>query len=172
MWPSAEALAAYLVENPEAVRGKDVLELGAGLGVPGLVAAALGAERVVLSDSRNEYLDVMRGNVEKNGLGNCTVALLDFTTCLSEIEAVFDVVLGSDIMYDVDSSATLPVALLQLLRPGGRFHNCSFDSREGREGVRGEREEGDTCRRDRRTRHIRGSDLVCIDVEFSQQDFM
>ena len=155
VWPSAEALAAYLVENPEAVRGKDVLELGAGLGVPGLVAAALGAERVVLSDSRNEYLDVMRGNVEKNGLGNCTVALLDFTTCLSQIEAVFDVVLGSDIMYDVDSSATLPVALLQLLRPGGRFHNCSFDSREGREGVRGEREEGDTCRRDRRTRHIR-----------------
>jgi predicted nicotinamide N-methyase len=41
MWPSAVVLSQWLVTNPSVVRGKRVLEIGAGCGLTGLVAARL-----------------------------------------------------------------------------------------------------------------------------------
>ena len=41
MWPSAVVLSRWLVSNPTELRGKTVLELGAGCGLTGLVAAKI-----------------------------------------------------------------------------------------------------------------------------------
>src|SRR4051794_577041 len=49
LWPSAIALAHDVISRAEQFRGTRVLELGAGTGLPGIVAASLGA-RVVQSD--------------------------------------------------------------------------------------------------------------------------
>src|SRR5215213_4433437 len=46
LWPAAIALGHEIACRAEAFRGRRVLELGAGTGLPGLVAATLGA-RVV-----------------------------------------------------------------------------------------------------------------------------
>jgi methyltransferase-like protein 23 len=43
LWPASIALAHDLSTRAEQLRGKRVLELGAGTGVPGIVAASLGA---------------------------------------------------------------------------------------------------------------------------------
>lgn len=49
------------------VRGKNVLEFGAGAGVPGLAAGVLGAKRVVLTDYPSpELLQNLEGNVKRN----------------------------------------------------------------------------------------------------------
>eukprot|EP00048_Salpingoeca_helianthica_P018234 m.241321 g.241321 ORF g.241321 m.241321 type:complete len:328 (+) comp24270_c0_seq1:163-1146(+) len=58
IFPSALLLTDWLVQYREAVAGRSVLELGAGLGLPALAAAspALGARRVVLSDYMPELL--------------------------------------------------------------------------------------------------------------------
>ena len=48
-WPCALLLACWLARGGS-VRGRSVLEVGCGLGLPGLAAAALGAARVVLTD--------------------------------------------------------------------------------------------------------------------------
>src|SRR5260221_14680951 len=45
-WNAARALAGFLQRNPELYAGKTVLELGAGGGLPGLVAAKCGAQKV------------------------------------------------------------------------------------------------------------------------------
>lgn len=48
-WPSSLALAQWLCDHPQAVRGQRVVELGAGTGLVGIVCAALGAD-VTLTD--------------------------------------------------------------------------------------------------------------------------
>ncbi|KAL2176296.1 uncharacterized protein P884DRAFT_226613 [Thermothelomyces heterothallicus CBS 202.75] len=50
LWNGARVVAAHFEANPWLVRGRTVLELGAGAALPSLVAAALGARRVVATD--------------------------------------------------------------------------------------------------------------------------
>eukprot|EP00284_Hemiselmis_tepida_P001540 CAMPEP_0174944678 /NCGR_PEP_ID=MMETSP1355-20121228/79721_1 /TAXON_ID=464990 /ORGANISM="Hemiselmis tepida, Strain CCMP443" /LENGTH=242 /DNA_ID=CAMNT_0016191999 /DNA_START=135 /DNA_END=860 /DNA_ORIENTATION=+ len=50
VWESSICLAAWLSLHPDTVRGRRVLELGAGTGVGGLLAAQLGPLAVRLSD--------------------------------------------------------------------------------------------------------------------------
>jgi len=45
-WNAAKSIAAYLDVNPELYRDKNVLELGAGGGLPGIVTAINGAANV------------------------------------------------------------------------------------------------------------------------------
>ena len=58
LWPSASLLAKVVWANRVQMRGASVLELGAGVGLPGMVAAAAGAD-VVLSD-RSSLQTVLR----------------------------------------------------------------------------------------------------------------
>lgn len=51
VWPSGVVLARWLARHPELVKDAEVLEMGAGLGAPGMTAAAFGARRVVLTDA-------------------------------------------------------------------------------------------------------------------------
>ncbi|KAI0777521.1 putative methyltransferase-domain-containing protein [Trametes elegans] len=50
LWNASRAFASYLDDHPELYRDRNVLELGAGGGLPGLVAAKNGAKKVVLTD--------------------------------------------------------------------------------------------------------------------------
>lgn len=45
-WNAALAFASYIDSNPKIARDRYVLELGAGGGLPGLVAAQNGAKKV------------------------------------------------------------------------------------------------------------------------------
>ena len=44
MWPSAVVLSSWLLENPHVLYNKDIIELGAGCGLTGLVASRIVAE--------------------------------------------------------------------------------------------------------------------------------
>lgn len=63
LWNGARVMAEYLDEDPARVRGKTVLELGAGAGLPSLVAASLGAAKVVATDFPDPDLVA---NLQKN----------------------------------------------------------------------------------------------------------
>ena len=68
VWDGAAPMATWLCENATTrVRGKRVVELGAGPGLPGIVAAKLGAREVVLTDLASE-LELLRANAALNGL--------------------------------------------------------------------------------------------------------
>ena len=61
-WHSGVALARWLARNEKVVRGADVVEIGAGLGAPGLAAAAFGASAVVLTDRDGAAVRNLRYN--------------------------------------------------------------------------------------------------------------
>src|SRR5918998_511080 len=61
LWPAAVALAHDVASRAEEFRGRSVLELGAGTGLPGIVAATLGG-RVVQTDRHEVAMSVCRRN--------------------------------------------------------------------------------------------------------------
>ena len=66
LWKSSKVLCSFLCDNPTVVSGKNVIELGAGLGLAGIIAYKLGAEKVLLTDGDTDTLDNMRDNVSAN----------------------------------------------------------------------------------------------------------
>jgi predicted nicotinamide N-methyase len=102
LWPSGLALAEALPDDLDAVK---VVELGCGLGIPSLVAAARGA-RVTAVDWAAEAVDLLRANAERNGL-----ALEAVRGDWSSFEGKYDLVLGADLLYEERNGE----ALLELL---------------------------------------------------------
>ena len=66
LWRASDLLCRYLCSHPSAVRGQSVAELGAGLGLCGIVAASLGARNVMMTDGDTDTLKGMRENVSSN----------------------------------------------------------------------------------------------------------
>ena len=130
IWECGIVLAGYLMHSltAEQLRGKRVLELGAGAGVAGLAASALGAH-AVLTDLE-PVARLLRCNVGLNreallaAGGSAEVVPLDWndaaphgtTATLPEglAEGRFDLVLGADLVFQPDGRQ-LP-ALVALLR--------------------------------------------------------
>ncbi|KAJ7623308.1 hypothetical protein FB45DRAFT_980249 [Roridomyces roridus] len=75
LWNAARAFASYLDHNRNLYRDRFVLELGAGGGLPGLVAAKNGAKHVLLTDYPDpELVKNMEINVAENAAAaNCSV---------------------------------------------------------------------------------------------------
>ncbi|ORY35481.1 hypothetical protein BCR39DRAFT_509977 [Naematelia encephala] len=67
LWNTARTLTDYLMENPQLVRGRKILELGAGAALPSIVSLLIGAEKAVMTDYPDTQLvDNMLYNVETN----------------------------------------------------------------------------------------------------------
>ncbi|ORX38440.1 putative nicotinamide N-methyltransferase, partial [Kockovaella imperatae] len=67
LWNTARVLTDYLLEHSSLVKGKKILELGAGAALPSLVAALKGANQVTITDYPDqELLDNMQWNVDTN----------------------------------------------------------------------------------------------------------
>jgi predicted nicotinamide N-methyase len=65
-WPGGTALARYLLDRPNLVRGQTVVDFGAGCGVVGVAAALVGAARAVACDIDPLALWACRENADLN----------------------------------------------------------------------------------------------------------
>ncbi len=117
LWESAPALAAALVERVPDLTGKTVLELGAGAGLPGLVAAHLGAE-VTQIDHSAWTVALARDNAVANGLTGVRHERADWATFSPLVP--FDLILGSDVLYDRDAHDAVLSIIARCLAPAGR----------------------------------------------------
>lgn len=67
LWEAGGCLAEYIMLNPQCVRGRNVVELGAGVGLTGLVAAGVAkAKSVHMTDYTEVCLDNLAYNVCEN----------------------------------------------------------------------------------------------------------
>lgn len=117
LWPAAIALAHDVAARPEAFRGRTALELGAGTGLPGIVAASLGA-RVVQTDRHETALSLCRLNGARNGAPGIEHRLADWTEWSDG--ARYDWILGSDVLYGEALHPHLRRIFETGLAPGGR----------------------------------------------------
>lgn len=67
-WPGGQALARYILDNPEAIGGKKTLDFGAGCGVIAIAAAKSGAAEAVAADIDSFALAACRLNAALNGV--------------------------------------------------------------------------------------------------------
>jgi len=118
LWPAAIALAHELAARGDALRGTHVLELGAGTGLPGIVAASLGA-RVVQTDRQDAAMAVCRGNGARNGAAEIEYRLVDWTEWSDE--GRYEWIIGSDILYGESLHPQLRRIFQANLAPGGRI---------------------------------------------------
>jgi predicted nicotinamide N-methyase len=117
LWASAICLSERLTEKPSLVAGKRVLELGAGVGLPGLVAASLGA-RVTQTDYQEDALNLARHNARVNGVEDIIVRPGDWRDFFTE-GLPYDVVIASDVLYERTLHAPLAALLPKLVTHGG-----------------------------------------------------
>ena len=113
LWRGATALASAL--EGEDVAGGTVLELGAGCGLPGLLAAKLGASRVFLTDKDPVVLEALRFSVAANFLENVAVAPLAY----GDDAPAVDLVLAADALYLTCQVAPLIVTIDSAIAKGG-----------------------------------------------------
>ncbi len=99
-----------------------VLELGAGLGAPGLTMAKRGYE-TVLTDLATDALNILAIHRRENltdDHGPCRVQRLDFTNPPSRPDRCFPFILGADILYEKRFAAPLVKTLAAFLSERGR----------------------------------------------------
>jgi predicted nicotinamide N-methyase len=117
LWPSALLLSRFVAHDADQLcRGKVVLELGCGTGLPSILAGKCGASKVYLTD-RPDAADVQRNaeaNIKLNHLENCAkfIPLTWGDVHMSdEMISVFqtvDVVLAADCFYQSEGALSTP----------------------------------------------------------------
>lgn len=140
MWPSAVVLSRWLATNASVLQNKSVIELGAGCGLTGILAARLQQlsrepeipdQLVCLTDFNPVVLENLKRNSILNDV-SCEVAGLDFyqqngqrvngawKDMNGETRQPFDVVLGADIICQPQDAVAAANTFHDILRPGGR----------------------------------------------------
>jgi 2-polyprenyl-3-methyl-5-hydroxy-6-metoxy-1,4-benzoquinol methylase len=129
-----------IIRSATYFRGKDVLELVAGLGLCGILVHRMGAKRAILTDGDSDTLANLRANVRANSdEKSCRIDCrqLVFGESIENFvqqHGQFDIVIGADIIYTPDVLEPLWSSVTKLLKPRtGVFllsytrRNVSFD---------------------------------------------
>lgn len=105
-WPSGRAIARHVLDRPELVRGRRVLDLGCGSGLQAISAALAGAADVTANDVDPLALAATRHNAAHNGVALATLAddLLAAAPGAGAGPGLgpWDVVLAGDVCYQRD----------------------------------------------------------------------
>ncbi len=126
LWDSAMVLA-YVLGNQQKTGGKRLLELRAGLGAPGLAAAAAGFD-VTLSDYEDIIIDFQKVSAAASGLSNITFTHMDWLNP-GEIEP-FDILAGAEILFRDEFFQPLLNIFRTCLKPGGEIYLAHDERRQ------------------------------------------
>jgi predicted nicotinamide N-methyase len=102
-WASGQALARYLLDNPDVVRGRRVLDFGAGCGITAIAAAKAGAARVIAAEIDPLAVVAIEVNARLNGVTVETIV----EDILQTGRRDWEVLLAADVCYWSTNAAWL-----------------------------------------------------------------
>ena len=114
-WAGGQALARYVLDNPQVVAGKAVIDFASGSGLVAIAAARAGAARVLAADIDGYCGQALSLNAEANGVivGYTDIDLLDAAP-----PGWAEVILAGDICYEKPLAERV-LAWLGQARAGG-----------------------------------------------------
>jgi predicted nicotinamide N-methyase len=114
-WAGGQALARYLLDHPEVVAGRSVLDFGAGSGLVAIAAARAGAACVLAAEIDHFAAAAIAANAALNGV---TIAV---TTAngLDTADPGCEVVTAGDVCYERPMAERVTAWLRDLARRGG-----------------------------------------------------
>ena len=112
-WAGGQALARYILDHPEIVRGKRVLDVASGSGLVAIAASKAGAASVEASEIDNYAIAAIGLNAETNGVG-----IVARAENLIGRDEGWDVVFAGDVSYERDMAAAMTNWLEVLARRG------------------------------------------------------
>jgi predicted nicotinamide N-methyase len=115
LWPAARMLAKA-VGRMEWAPGLTALEVGCGLGLPGIAALARGLH-VIFSDYDATALRFAADNARVNGFEDFELLQMDW--CHPPRGLCVPVILASDLIYEMRNVAPLVALIKQVLHPDG-----------------------------------------------------
>lgn len=115
-WAGGQALARYLLDNPELVAGRTVLDLGSGSGLTAIASKRAGAVHVLAADIDDLALAAVRLNAALNDVGLETTD----DDLLARAPARTDVVLVGDLFYERELAERVTAYIEQAAAAGAR----------------------------------------------------
>jgi predicted nicotinamide N-methyase len=115
LWPAGRMLAKVILREPWPP-GMKALELGCGLGLPGIAALSQGL-RVTFADCDMTALRFAAENARANQFENFDLLRLDWRCPPDDL--AFPVILASDLAYELRNLAPLAALIKKALMPGG-----------------------------------------------------
>ncbi len=112
-WAGGQALARYVLDNPDFVRGRRTLDFASGSGLVGIAAALAGAASVEATDIDAFAAAAIAANAAENRVA-VTARLEDLTGTDED----WDVVLAGDVAYEQDMAEAVTDWLAALARRG------------------------------------------------------
>lgn len=115
-WAGGQGLARYVLDHPETVRGRKILDFASGSGLVAIAAAMAGASSVVAADIDPFCETAIRLNTKANGVA------VEFSGAdLIGADAGWDVVLAGDVFYDAGFAHRLVPWLDSLAARGAKI---------------------------------------------------
>ncbi|MBA3890885.1 MAG: methyltransferase domain-containing protein [Gemmatimonadaceae bacterium] len=118
VWPSSVIMARHVAMLQAA--GKTMLELGSGAGLVATAAALAGFE-VTVSDYYEDSLRFSRANVQQHTGIDPAAQLLDWRALPPSLPR-YDVVIGSDVLYEKAYGALVAETIARTLKGDGRAY--------------------------------------------------
>ncbi len=114
-WAGGQALARYVLDNPDTVGGREVLDIGSGSGIVAIAAAMAGAKRVVAAEIDPFAAAAIGLNAALNGVA----IAVETRDLLDRAAAGWGVALAGDICYE-EPMASRAMNLLRRIAGRGR----------------------------------------------------
>jgi predicted nicotinamide N-methyase len=114
-WAGGQALARFILDHPEIVAGKRVLDFASGSGLVAIAAAKAGAAHVEACDIDEFAVEAMRLNAEANG-----VSIAPRLENLIGRDEGWDVALAGDVSYERDMASSVTDWMESLSRRGAQ----------------------------------------------------
>jgi predicted nicotinamide N-methyase len=114
-WAGGQALARYVLDNPEVVRGREVLDIGSGSGIVAIAAGMAGAKRVVAA----EIDPFAAAAISINAALNNVAISVETRDLLDRAAAGWGVALAGDVCYE-EPMASRVMNLLRRIAGRGR----------------------------------------------------